>query len=47
MISFLAVLMLSFITLYLGTFLADCFEQRRCTACGEVASDRTDQLSKR
>ena len=35
MISFLAVTTLSFITLYLGTYVADRVENRRCSACGQ------------
>jgi hypothetical protein len=35
MISFLAVITLSFITLYLGTYVADRVEDRRCSACGQ------------
>jgi hypothetical protein len=36
MISFLAVMTLSFITLYLGTYVADRVEDRRCSACGQT-----------
>ena len=35
MISFLAVVTLSFFTLYLGTYVADRVENRRCSACGQ------------
>ena len=35
MISFLAVMVLSCITLYLGTYVADRVENRRCSACGQ------------
>jgi hypothetical protein len=35
MISFVAVLLLSFITLWLGTYIADRVEQR-CAPCGEI-----------
>ena len=35
MISFLAVVLLSFFTLYLGTYVADWVENRRCSACGQ------------
>ena len=34
MISFLAVMALSCITLYLGTYVADRVEDRRCSSCG-------------
>jgi hypothetical protein len=34
MISFLAVVLLSFMTLCLGTWVADRFEQRLCVSCG-------------
>ena len=36
MISFLVVMTLSFITLYLGTYVADRVEERRCSACGHT-----------
>jgi hypothetical protein len=36
MMSFLAVTSLSFITLYLGTYVADRIESRRCSACRQV-----------
>jgi hypothetical protein len=36
MISFLAVTSLSFITLYLGAYVADRVENRRCAACGQT-----------
>jgi hypothetical protein len=35
MISFLVVMTLSFTTLYLGTYVADRVEHRRCSACGQ------------
>lgn len=35
MISILAVMALSFSTLYLGTYVADRVENRRCSACGQ------------
>ncbi len=38
MISFVAVLTLSFVTLYLGTYLADRVE-RRCSACGQTIEE--------
>jgi hypothetical protein len=37
MISFLAVLLLSFATLCAGTYLADWVERRHCAVCGLVA----------
>lgn len=36
MMSFLAVTTLSFITLYLGTYVADRLENRRCSDCGQT-----------
>ena len=33
MITFLAVTVLSFMTLYLGTYVADRLESRRCSGC--------------
>jgi len=36
MISFLAVMVLSFTTLYLGTYVADRVENRRCSGCAQV-----------
>ena len=36
MISFLAVMVLSFFTLYLGTYVADRVENRRYSACGQA-----------
>lgn len=36
MVSFLAVTTLSFITLYLGTYVADRVENHRCSACGQT-----------
>jgi len=35
MISFLAVTTLSFLTVYLGAYVADRVENRRCSACGQ------------
>ena len=35
MISILAVMALSFSTLYLGTYVADRVDNRRCSACGQ------------
>jgi hypothetical protein len=43
MISFLAVITLSGLTLYLGTYVADRVENRRCSACGQTL----DQLAGR
>jgi len=39
MISFLVVMTLSFITLYLGTYVADRVEDRRCSACGQAVDE--------
>ena len=36
MISILAVMAMSFSTLYLGTYLADRVENRRCSSCGQT-----------
>ncbi len=36
MISFLAVMVLSCGTLYLGTYVADRVENRRCSACSQT-----------
>lgn len=36
MISFLAVMTLSFTTLYLGTYVAHRVEARRCSACDQT-----------
>lgn len=35
MMSFLVVMVLSFLTLYMGTYVADRVENRRCSACGQ------------
>jgi len=46
MISFLAVVLLSFMTLCLGTWVADRLEQRRCACCGldsTISPDGADQ----
>jgi hypothetical protein len=43
MISFLVVMLLSCLTLYLGTYVADRVENRRCSACGQTF----DQLAGR
>jgi hypothetical protein len=36
MISILAVMAMSFSTLYLGAYVADRVENRRCSACGQT-----------
>ena len=45
MISFLAVVLLSFATLCLGTYVAECVERRHCSVCGLVADtpERTNK----
>jgi hypothetical protein len=43
MISFLVVVTLSCLTLYLGTYVADRVENRHCSACGQTF----DQLAGR
>jgi hypothetical protein len=40
MISFLAVMTLSFTTLYLGTYVAERLEARRCSTCCQVLDGR-------
>ena len=39
MISILAVMAMSFSTLYVGTYVADLVENRRCSACGQTSDE--------
>ena len=43
MISFLAVMTLSFTTLYLGTYVADRLEARCCFDCSQVLDEPGDR----
>jgi len=46
MISFVAVVLLSFVTLCLGTYVADRVEQRHCAACGLAGEAQPDRAQK-